>query len=61
MWQQWVNAILGLWVLAIAFSSIGGSSLTWTLALTGIVIAALGVWGATAHSEMEREGRYAVH
>jgi hypothetical protein len=46
MWQQWVNAILGLWVIAIPFIGIAGSALTWTLAITGIVIAVLGVWGA---------------
>lgn len=46
MWQQWVNAILGLWVIAVPFIGITGSALLWTLAVTGIVIAALGVWGA---------------
>ncbi|HUO50044.1 MAG TPA: SPW repeat protein [Candidatus Paceibacterota bacterium] len=55
MWQQWANAILGLWVVAAPFIGIGGSALAWTLAITGIVIAILGVWGALQEQSMEEE------
>lgn len=50
MWQQWVNAILGLWVVAVPFIGITGAAFIWTLAITGIVIAVLGVWGAQESS-----------
>lgn len=60
MWQQWVNTILGLWVLALAFIGLTGSALTWTLAITGIAVAVLGYWGATAHSETEMGHRRMV-
>jgi hypothetical protein len=50
MWQQWLNVILGLWVIAIPFLSLVGDTLTWTLAITGIVIAGAALWGATEHS-----------
>jgi hypothetical protein len=50
MWQQWVNVILGLWVIAIPFLNLIGDTLTWTLAITGIVIAGMALWGATEHS-----------
>lgn len=46
MWQQWVNGILGLWVIVVAFLGFTGSTLMWTLAITGIVVAVLGFWGA---------------
>lgn len=46
MWQQWVNAILGLWVIAIPFTGLAGSALMWTLVVTGLVVAVLGFWGA---------------
>lgn len=46
MWQQWVNALLGLLVLAVPFVQLTGDTLTWTLALAGIAIAGLAVWGA---------------
>lgn len=46
MWQQWVNGILGLWVLIVPFLGLTGQAYVWTLAVTGIVIAVLGFWGA---------------
>lgn len=55
MWQQWINTILGLWVVALPFIGIQSSSaFTWTLAVTGIVIALLAAWGAMEHQESER-------
>ncbi|HVW66669.1 MAG TPA: SPW repeat protein [Candidatus Peribacteraceae bacterium] len=46
MWQQWVNGILGLWVLITPFLGLTGQAYIWTLVITGIVIAVLGFWGA---------------
>jgi VIT1/CCC1 family predicted Fe2+/Mn2+ transporter len=51
MWQYWVTALLGLLVLAVPFLNLSGSTLMWTLALAGIVTAALGFWGAAETSE----------
>jgi hypothetical protein len=56
-WQHWVNAVLGLWVLAIPFLGFTGDTLTWTLAVTGIVIAALAVWGALNNSQTTTANR----
>ncbi len=51
MWQQWINGILGLWVIVIPFLGLTDGTLTWTLVITGIVIAVLGFWGgATART-----------
>ncbi len=51
MWQQWVNGILGLWVIAMPFIlGITDSATMWTIAITGVVVAALGFWGAGEHS-----------
>ena len=52
MWQQWTNAVLGLWVIAVPFIGLNASVLTWTLAITGIAIAILGFWGAQETTEM---------
>jgi len=54
MWQQWINAILGLAVLATPFLALTSSTLTWTLAIIGIAIAVLGVWGAMESGESSR-------
>jgi len=41
MWQQWVNAVLGLWVIVVPFTGMTGSTLMWTLVVTGIAVAVL--------------------
>lgn len=52
MWQQWMNTILGLWIIALPFIGISSSSaFTWTLAITGVVVAILAAWGAMEHQE----------
>ncbi len=61
IWQQWVNAILGLWVIAVPFTGLAGSALMWVLVITGIVVAVLGAWGAvsTQNSEVGSSMRHA--
>lgn len=49
MWQQWLNALLGLWLVAFAFFGLGGVAFSWTLAISGLAVAVLGVWGAMSH------------
>lgn len=49
MWQQWMNAVLGLWIIAVPFIGFAAETLTWTLLVTGAVVAALAVWGAGQH------------
>lgn len=44
MWQQWINGILGLWVIIMPF--IGGADTKTVVVVTGVVIAILGFWGA---------------
>lgn len=46
MWQQWILALLGLWVIAVPFMGFDTAGLMWTLAITGLAIAVLSVWRA---------------
>ena len=52
MWQQWLNALLGLAVIAVPFLNMTDQSFMWTLSILGIAIAALGTWGAVQHQDM---------
>lgn len=54
MWQQWINGILGLWVILVPFLGLTTSALMWTLVVTGVVIAVLGFWGAAEAQSEER-------
>ena len=42
MWKQWVNFILGILVILVAYM---GGSVTWMVAL-GILIALIALWAA---------------
>lgn len=59
MWQQWVNVILGLWIIAVPFLNMTGSGLMWALVITGLLVAALGVWGASEATSERETGRMA--
>lgn len=58
MWKQWVNAILGLLVLAVPFLGLTPAAFTWTLAIAGIVIAVLSVWSVAEVSATDSERSY---
>jgi hypothetical protein len=53
-WTHWVNGLLGIWVVALAFIGFTGAALTWTMVITGIVIAVLGFMGAGAAQQSKK-------
>lgn len=54
MWQQWVNGVLGLWLILSAFIGFTPSAMTTNLVIVGIVVAILGFWGATVTNQAMR-------
>lgn len=52
MWQQWINGILGLWLIVLPFLVAAGTGVTWTLVITGVAVALLGFWGAVEHKSL---------
>lgn len=53
MWQQWVTAVLGVALVAVPFLGLTAAALTWTLAIGGVAIAALAIWGAIREQSVE--------
>lgn len=53
MWQQWVNGILGIWVIIVPYLGFTESVLKTVLIITGIVIAVLGFWGAAENRSVQ--------
>jgi hypothetical protein len=47
MWQLWAIAIVGLWTIAVPFLGFTTGALTWTLVITGLIVAVLGFWGVS--------------
>jgi len=62
MWQQWLNFILGLWVVLSSFI-IAPGSMMMNFIVSGLVIAALALWGALQHNMtmMERDEQMHRH
>ncbi|HVS79750.1 MAG TPA: SPW repeat protein [Candidatus Paceibacterota bacterium] len=61
MWQQWVNFILGLWIIVSAYAGMTGAALTTNLLVVGVLVAILALWGALQAGSHERhlhEGHY---
>jgi hypothetical protein len=58
MWQQWVNLILGLWVIVSGFLNLSPSALATDLTVTGVIIAALALWGALEYQSKSPERSY---
>ncbi|MBX4192061.1 hypothetical protein KW798_01075 [Candidatus Parcubacteria bacterium] len=57
MWQQWVTALLGLLTIAVPFMGLTGDTLTWSLAILGIAVAVLALWGGVEEQQLEQELR----
>jgi len=57
MWQEWVNVVLGLWIIAIPFTGMANDTLMWSLVVTGVAVAALGLWGAQEVASEREAGR----
>lgn len=49
MWQQWVNFIAGLWIIASAYMGFSLDAMATNLTISGIIVAALALWGALQH------------
>ena len=50
MWQAWINAILGLWFIVVAFTFAGSKTFNITNGLiTGVVLLILGIWAAVSY------------
>jgi hypothetical protein len=48
IWQNWTNVILGIGVVAVAFSGFTDATLMWTLIILGTVIVLVELWEGSA-------------
>jgi NO-binding membrane sensor protein with MHYT domain len=55
MLKQWINAILGLGVIAMPFMGMTAITTMWTLVIAGIVITVLSMWSVYEYTEDARE------
>ncbi len=53
IWQNWVNIILGIGVVAVAFSGFAEATLMWTLIILGAAIVLVELWESNTISMLE--------
>lgn len=59
MWQQWLNFVVGLWVIASSYMGFTTDAMITNFTVSGIVVAGLALWGALEHRRMmSRGGEY---
>ena len=46
MWQNWINAVLGLWLILSGYVGLDAASMATNVTIVGIVLAVLAVWVA---------------
>jgi len=44
MYKNWINSLLGLVVVAVAFMDLSASTMMWTLVIAGAVITLTNLW-----------------
>ncbi len=50
MWQQWLNLLLGMWVILSAYLGFSADGMVTNLTISGLIIAGLALWGALEHT-----------
>lgn len=58
MWQQWLNLLLGLWIIASAYMGFTADAMMTNLMLSGIAVAVLALWGALQRRSHMHHGEY---
>lgn len=61
MWQQWLNLILGLWIILSAYLNFTTSQMVTNLIVSGVIVAGLSLWGALQHNMMMSDERTHRH
>ncbi len=54
MWQNYITALLGLWVIISPFLGFSLSNLNTNLVISGVLIIIFGLWGAMTEPGDER-------
>lgn len=58
LWQEWVNVVVGIWLLispwVLGFAGVDTAAEMWNFVAVGIVVGVLALWDAMSHREQPR-------
>ncbi len=52
MWQQWLNLVVGLWIILSSYLGFTPDSMVTNFTISGIIVVGLALWGALEHNKM---------
>ncbi len=56
-WTEWLNGLLGLWVIVASYMYIPSGGARTLMVVTGLVVAVLGFWGGATEPHVEYSDR----
>jgi hypothetical protein len=56
-WSEWVNGILGLWMLLASYLYVPSGTGRVVMFITGLAVAVLGFWGGASEPHYSSGGR----
>ncbi|HYV33293.1 MAG TPA: SPW repeat protein [Candidatus Limnocylindria bacterium] len=59
-WSEWLNGILGLWVILASYLYVPSGGARVVMFVTGLVIAVLGFWGGATEPHYEGASRQQI-
>jgi len=57
-WKQWVNFIVGLWIILSGYIAFGPAANATNLTIAGIIVAALALWSALENRSFSHNRDY---
>ena len=61
MWQQWLNLVVGLWIILSSYFNFTPAQMVTNFTISGIVVAGLALWGALQRQSVMGEDRMHRH
>jgi hypothetical protein len=53
MYKKWINVVLGLVIIGVAFMDLSTVTMVWILSISGTVIALSGLWDLLIENEVD--------
>jgi len=61
MYKNWINSLLGLVIVAVAFMDLSATTLMWTLGIAGAIIAFSNLWTLLVEQDSDKDSTVGHH
>jgi hypothetical protein len=61
MYKNWINSLLGLMIVAVAFMDLSATTMMWTLGIAGAIIAFSNLWSLFVEQDSSEDSAIGHH